>query len=212
MKAMNFQDDIPSIPIDNFKDHYILVFDLTSMQDAAENCHYPELVGEQLRLDLDFTFVWKTLLSSMYWENECLRLQLISLVLLGKTSKMENVFLQQILNSIPLLKNRWFSSIQFDSTDNDTFAIVNTQASKMQVEHWIFNANSCQNSNFADSLGRITFLQQQYKHMMPTPLRSHPSVCGFYRLCSGFHLFKFRQKEITGVHKVNVPSFISNYM
>ena len=24
MKAMNFQDDIPSIPIDNFKDHYVL--------------------------------------------------------------------------------------------------------------------------------------------------------------------------------------------
>ena len=45
MKAMNFQDDIPSIPNDNFKDHYVLVSDLTSMQDATENCHYPELVG-----------------------------------------------------------------------------------------------------------------------------------------------------------------------
>ena len=56
MKAMNFQDDIPSIPIDNFKDHYLLVFDLTSMQDATENCHYPKLVGEPLRLELNFTF------------------------------------------------------------------------------------------------------------------------------------------------------------
>ena len=56
MKAMNFQDDIPSIPIDNFKDHYVLVFDLTSMQDATEKCHYPELVGEPLRLELYFTF------------------------------------------------------------------------------------------------------------------------------------------------------------
>ena len=55
MKAMNFQDDIPSIPIDDFKDHYVLVFDLTSMQDATENCHYPELVGEPLRLQLNFT-------------------------------------------------------------------------------------------------------------------------------------------------------------
>ena len=27
MKAMNFQDDIPSIPIDKFKDHYVIVFD-----------------------------------------------------------------------------------------------------------------------------------------------------------------------------------------
>ena len=55
MKAMNFQDDIPSIPIDDFKDHYVLVFDLTSIQDATENCHYPELVGEPLRLELNFT-------------------------------------------------------------------------------------------------------------------------------------------------------------
>ena len=53
---MNFQDDIPSIPIDHFKDHYVLVFDLTSMQDATENCHYPELAREPLRLELNFTF------------------------------------------------------------------------------------------------------------------------------------------------------------
>ena len=55
MKAMNFQDDIPSIPLDDFKDHYVLVFDLTSMQDATEICHYPELVGEPLRLELNLT-------------------------------------------------------------------------------------------------------------------------------------------------------------
>ena len=34
MKGMNFQDDVPSNPIENFKDHYVLVFHLTSMQDA----------------------------------------------------------------------------------------------------------------------------------------------------------------------------------
>ena len=56
MKAINFQDDNSSIPVDDFKDHYVLVFDLTSMQDATEYFHYPELVGEQLRLELNFTF------------------------------------------------------------------------------------------------------------------------------------------------------------
>ena len=56
MKAMNFQDDMPSIPTVNSKDRYILVFDLTFMQDATEDCHYPELVGEPLRLELKFTF------------------------------------------------------------------------------------------------------------------------------------------------------------
>ena len=55
MKAMNFQDDFPSTPIDDFKDHYVLVFDLTSMQDATGKCHYPELVGEPLRPELNFT-------------------------------------------------------------------------------------------------------------------------------------------------------------
>ena len=40
MTAMNFQDDILSIRVDNFKDHYVLVFHLTSMQDPAEHCHH----------------------------------------------------------------------------------------------------------------------------------------------------------------------------
>ena len=55
MKAMNFQDDFPSILIDDFKDHYVLVFDLTSLQDATENGQQPELVGEPLRQELIFT-------------------------------------------------------------------------------------------------------------------------------------------------------------
>ena len=55
MKAMNFHDDIPSILVDDFKDHFVLVFDLTSMEDATEKFHYPELVGEPLRLELNFT-------------------------------------------------------------------------------------------------------------------------------------------------------------
>ena len=55
MKAMNFQDDIPSLANDNFKDHYVLVFDLTSLQDSTEHCRYPELIGEPLRLELHFS-------------------------------------------------------------------------------------------------------------------------------------------------------------
>ena len=56
MNARNFQQDIPSIEIDNFKDHSVLVFDLTSKQDASENRHYPELVAEPLRLELNSSF------------------------------------------------------------------------------------------------------------------------------------------------------------
>ena len=55
-KAKNFPYDIPSIPTDNFKGHYVLEFDLTSMQDATDNCHYPELVGIPLRVELNLNF------------------------------------------------------------------------------------------------------------------------------------------------------------
>ena len=56
MKALSIEDDIPSLPIDNLKALQALVFDLTSLQDSTENCLYPELIGEPLRLELNFIF------------------------------------------------------------------------------------------------------------------------------------------------------------
>ena len=53
---------------------------------------------------------------------------------------------------------------------------------------------------------------QHYKQMMPAPLQSQPSVCGFHIIYAAFHLFKFRQDQSTGAHDVNLLSFISNYM
>ena len=157
------------------------------------------------------------LLNSLYWENECHRLQLTSLVILEKTSKTDNVSLQQIINRIPKVKYRYRGSFPSDyvpTLDNDTFAIINTQPSNMQGEHWILIANSRHTFSFADSLGLIndSLLKQQYEQMMPESLPSHPSVCCFYTFYGAFHLFNFRQEEITGVDEVIVLSFISNYM
>ena len=118
---------------------------------------------------------------------------------------MDNFALQQIINRIPLLKFRYLGSFPSDSVptlDNDTFAIINTQPSKMQGEHWIMIANFRHELYIAGSLGckGYSFLNnQQYKQMMPAPLQSHPSVCGFYTIYAAFYLFKFRQEEITGV-------------
>ena len=94
MKTMDFQDDIPSIPIDNFKDHYVLVFYLTSMQDDIENCHYPELVGEPLRLELNFTFPLEHVTELIVLTERVLRLQLTNFVSLEKRSKMDYISLQ----------------------------------------------------------------------------------------------------------------------
>ena len=51
MKAMQFNEVFLALPIEDFQNHYILVFDLTSLQDAAEHLQYPELSGENWRLE-----------------------------------------------------------------------------------------------------------------------------------------------------------------
>ena len=54
---MQFNDDFPALPMENFQNHYILVcFDLTPLQDAAEQLHYPESSRESLRLEMFFQF------------------------------------------------------------------------------------------------------------------------------------------------------------
>ena len=121
------------------------------------------------------------------------------------------------MNRIPLLKYRYRGSFPSDyvpTFDNDTFAIINTQSSIMQGAHCIMIAYSCEILYFADCLGRkkYSFVKQQHEQMMPDPLQSHPSICGFYTVYAAFHLFKFQQKELTGVHDVNVFSFIMNFM
>ena len=84
----------------------------------------------------------------------------------------------------------------------------------MQGEYWIMIANFRHEVYFADSLGceGYSFSNQRYKQIILAPLQSHPSACGFYSIYAAFHLLKFREEDITGVHDVNVLSFISNYM
>ena len=114
---------------------------------------------------------------------------------------MDKFALQQIINCIPLLKLGYLGSFPSDyvpTLDNDTFVIINTQLSNMQGEHWIMIANFQHELYFADSLGckGYSFLEQHYKQMMPAPLQSHPSVCGFYTIYAAFHLFKFDRKRL----------------
>ena len=135
---------------------------------------------------------------------------------------MDNFALHQKINCIRLLKVRYLGSFLSDYVPilgKDTFATINTQPGNLQCEHWIMIANFGHELNFADSLGCkwYRFLNnnnnnQHYKQMMPSPLKSHPSVCGFRTKDAAFHLFKFQQEEITRVHDFNLLSFMSNYM
>ena len=94
MKAVNFQDDFLSIPIDNFKDHDVSVFDLTSTQDGTENCHYPERVGEPLRLELNFTFSLKHVTEIIALGERMSSVGVDRFGVVGKISKVDNVSLQ----------------------------------------------------------------------------------------------------------------------
>ena len=64
-EAIYIQDEIPSVAFDNFKHHYVLMFDLTSKQDATGKCRYPELVGEKLRPEINFTFHLETVIERL---------------------------------------------------------------------------------------------------------------------------------------------------
>ena len=63
---------------------------------------------------------------------------------------------------------------------------------------------------FADSLGlsmnNHLSPKQKYSQVVRTRLQDQPSICGFYTIYAAFHLFKFQQEEITGVHDVSSRS------
>ena len=133
------------------------MFDFTSMQEANKTCHYPQLVGKRLRLELNFTFPLKHVAELIVLGERMSSVVVDKLVLLEKTSEKDNVSLQQIIIRIPLLKYRYRDSFPPDyvpTLDNVSFAIINTQRSNMQGEHWIMISNSRQKLYFADSLGR----------------------------------------------------------
>ena len=141
IEAMSFQDGITSIPIANFKNQLLLVFDLTSMQDATEICIYSEVNGEPLKLELNFTFPLEHVTQLIVLGERTSSVAVEMLGVFGKkTSKIVNVSCHQTINRLPKLKSYHRSSSTFDyvpTHDNDTFAIIMTQISNMQGEHCI---------------------------------------------------------------------------
>ena len=111
---MLLQWNIPSFPIDNFKDHFVLVFALASMKDATEKCHYPELVGEPLRLELNFTFplehvlcIGRTNVIGCSWQVWCCWKKHLKWIML-LSSKKSNYPITQV--SVPWLFSLWLRS------------------------------------------------------------------------------------------------------
>ena len=139
---------------------------------------------------------------SLDWVNVCLLLKLKNLVLWERIFEMDNTFLKQIVNRLPLLKYRYIGSFSSDfvqNLPNDTIAIMNTQPSNTPGEHWIMMAKFHHELYFADSLGlsikNYPFLKQKHSQMVLKRLQDIPSVCWFYTIYVAFHLFKSQQEE-----------------
>ena len=55
MKALKFTDDGPGINLNHYENHYVLAFDLTSMQESNIHLYYPDVVAASLKLELYFS-------------------------------------------------------------------------------------------------------------------------------------------------------------
>ena len=117
MKAMNFQDDIPSIPVDKINNHLVIVFELTSVQHATEKCHYPKLFGQPPGQKLKFTFPLEHVtelnilgepMSSVANDKFLCR------CVVGEKTKMDNVSLQQMNNCEVFFRYRYLGSFPPD--------------------------------------------------------------------------------------------------
>ena len=86
---MQFNEDFPALPLEDYQNHFFLVFDLTSLQDASEQLHYPEPSGESLRLDMFFQFPLEQVTEVIVLGE---RLSNIQIDNIGTVAKMFNFF------------------------------------------------------------------------------------------------------------------------
>ena len=55
LQSLLFDRDGPEITLDNYANHFYLVFDLTSTQQCNHDVYYPEIVGAPICLELEFS-------------------------------------------------------------------------------------------------------------------------------------------------------------
>ena len=111
MQAMNFQDVVPSVPSGTFKNHFVQVFDLSSLQDATKKCHRRELNGELLRLKVDLNFCLEHVTEISVLCNRMLLVAVDFFGVLGKKNSSRFSVLQHIFNPVVSLKYQYLQSI-----------------------------------------------------------------------------------------------------
>ena len=157
MKAMNFQEVIPSTIFGKFKDHYIILrVDFSSMQGAAEKCQYPELVREQLSIELNLTCCLHHVIGPFASGERMFSVAVHKFGFDGKKCETTNDALHWVFNRKIPLKFRYKGSFPWKTVPTlfiETYAIINTQPSKMQGDYLTMIANPYKEQLFEDFLG-----------------------------------------------------------
>ena len=55
MRALKFDEDGPGIPLEEYPEHFVQVFDLNYTQEKNVHVYHPDVVAASLRLELYFT-------------------------------------------------------------------------------------------------------------------------------------------------------------
>ena len=53
-KQCSSNKGFPALPMEEFHSHYVVVYDMTLLKDAAEQLHYSEVRGENFRIERFF--------------------------------------------------------------------------------------------------------------------------------------------------------------
>ena len=72
LKSLHFYHDGPNVPLEQYKNHFVMVSDLTSTQQSNDQVYYPELIGGALRLEMVFEQALKSQLKFYSLENSWL--------------------------------------------------------------------------------------------------------------------------------------------
>ena len=209
---MNFQ----AIPFANFKGHYVLLSDLTSMQDDTEKYQYPALVGEHLRLELKFRLPIEhvTVLIALAERMSLAAVDTFSVVgknnWNGERCSPRNIQVYQSTKlSVPWFITLWLCS------NSSQWHFCHYKCATQQYAWWSFTSD-------CKLLSKIAFCRFSWSWKLElsqaavqaddaraTPIPSQ-RLRFLHDLCS-FPSVQVPNKSITGVQDVIVLSFLGNY-
>ena len=185
MKGLNFQDEIPSILIDNFEDLYVLIFDLFSIQDATHFCYYPEWVREPLRLELYFSspLVIVTEFNVLGKRMTSVAVDRFGIVRKKLWKRQYFPWTKSQHYSSAFVLVHWFNSSRlcFHSSKSQFW---HYRRSTQQHAMWVLdNAGHVSSGNvfrqISWSIHQNFFLKRMCTQLILTGLQGHFSVCGF---------------------------------